>query len=93
LVHHYRPEPADHWRFTADSIRLLAEGNGFRPVAIHPLGGRWSSAASILMPFLRPRPAAPFVVYWLSLRLDAWARRFALPECPMGYVVEARRAA
>jgi SAM-dependent methyltransferase len=91
LVYPYDPEPTDYWRFTEQGVARLLEEAGFTGARIEPLGGRWSSAAYLLEPFLRPRPIVPTVVYWTCMRLDAWAdRHFRWPRCPIGYIVLAR---
>jgi SAM-dependent methyltransferase len=91
LIFPYNPEPTDYWRFTEEALRLLLRHSGFVGADITPFGGRFSAAAYLLSPFLRPRwLVAPFV-YWLCLKLDAWTKRFRLPECPIGYVAKARK--
>lgn len=91
LVYPHTPEPTDYWRFTEESLRLLLRRSGFVEAAIMPFGGRFSAAAYLLSPFLRPRWLVAPIVYWVCLKLDAWAKRFRLSACPIGYVVRARK--
>ena len=91
LVFPYTPEPTDYWRFTKEGLQLLLRNSCFEQIDIHSAGGRFSSVAYLLSPFLRPRWLVAPIVYWLCLKLDAWAKHFGLPECPIGYVVMARK--
>jgi len=92
FVFPYNPEPTDHWRFTAEALRLLLRQSGFTEVAVVPIGERWTAAAYLLSPFLRPRWLVAPLVYWACLRLDDWTKmRFkGLAPCPIAYVVKAR---
>jgi SAM-dependent methyltransferase len=90
LVYPHVPEPTDYWRFTGDGLRLLCENAGFAETTIEPIGGRWSSAAYLLSPFLRPRGVVPPLLYWVCTQLDSWTdRRTNFHRCPIGYVVKA----
>lgn len=91
LVYPHTPEPTDYWRFTDEALRYLLRRNGFVEADIIAVGGRFSAAAYLLSPFLRPRWLVAPIVYWLCLKLDTWAKRFRLPDCPIGYVVRARK--
>ena len=93
LLFPYNPEPTDYWRFTEEGVRYLLQHAGFSVENLVAIGGRWTSVAYLLSPFLRPRWLIPPFVYWLCLRLDRWTtRRFPyLAPCPIGYVVKARR--
>ena len=91
LIYPHNPEPTDYWRFTEDALRLLLRDTGFVEITIVPVGGRWTAAAYLLSPYLRPRRLAPIFPYWLCLKLDAWAeKRFRIPKSPIAYVVKAR---
>lgn len=92
LVFPYTPEPTDHWRFTEEGIRYLLQRTRFLIESIVAIGGRWTSVAYLLTPFLRPHWLIRPLIYWLCLRLDQWTmRRFPhLTPCPIGYVVKAR---
>ncbi len=92
LVWNHDPNPHDYFRFTEDALRLLLERAGFVDIKIVPVGGRWTAAAYLLSPFLRPRPFVPALTYWLCLKLDAWTEQFRIPRCPLGYVAKARIA-
>lgn len=91
LIFPYTPEPTDHWRFTEDGLRFLLCQAGFVELQIFPVGGRFSAIAYLLSPFLRPRWLVAPLVYFLSLKLDSWTKRFRLPDCPIGYVVKAKK--
>lgn len=92
LVFPHVPDPTDHWRFTEESLQLLLRRNSFVEATIIPFGGRFSAAAYLLSPFLRPRWLVAPIVYWVCLKLDAWAKRFRrLSACPIGYVARARK--
>lgn len=94
LIFPHNPEPTDYWRFTEEALQLLLERASFIDISIVPIGGRWTSAAYVLYPFLVARKLMSPLVYWLCLKLDAWTeKRFRLPECPIGYVVRARVSA
>lgn len=91
LIYPHHPEPTDYWRFTEDSLRLLLRDTGFPESTVVPVGGRWTAAAYLLSPFLRPRRLAPILPYWLCMKLDRWTeKRFQIPKCPIAYVVKAR---
>jgi SAM-dependent methyltransferase len=91
LIWHHNPDPHDYWRFTEEALRLLLERAGFADIEIVPIGGRWSAAAYLLSPFLRPRWLVATIVYWTCLQLDAWTeKRFRLPKCPVGYIGKAK---
>lgn len=94
LVFHYNPEPTDHWRFTEEGLKRLLSRSGLLVEELIPIGERWTAAAYLLSPFLRPRWLVAPIVYWLCLKLDAWTvKKFKrLPRCPIGYVVKARKA-
>jgi SAM-dependent methyltransferase len=90
LIAPHNPEPNDYWRFTAEGLRRLFEQAGFTSVEVLALGNRWTAAAYILYPFLRPRRLVAPPIYWTCLRLDAITAAYSrLPSCPIGYVVRA----
>lgn len=94
LIFNYNPAPHDYWRFTEDALRFLLERAGFVNVTVVPVGGRWTAAAYLLSPFLRPRQLVPPFSYWLCLKLDAWTEKsLRLPKCPIGHIVKARASA
>ena len=87
LIYPHVQEPTDYWRFTCDALRLLLEQTGFAGITIIPVGGRWTAAAYLLSPFLRPSWLLAPLVYWICLQLDLWTERFfEIPTCPIGYV-------
>lgn len=91
LIFPHVPEPSDYWRFTEESIKYLLSLSGFTNFTIIPIGERWTAAAYLLDPFLRPRWLIAPLVYWICLKLDTWTtKRFKLPKCPIGYVIKAR---
>ena len=88
LIYPHVQEPTDYWRFTCDALRLLLEQTGFAGITIIPVGGRWTAAAYLLSPFLRPRWFLAPPVYWICLQFDLWTEKFLkIPTCPIGYVV------
>lgn len=94
LVFPYNPEPTDHWRFTEEGLKWLLSRSGLLVEELIPIGERWTAAAYLLSPFLRPRWLVAPIVYWLCLKLDAWTvKKFKrLPRCPICYVAKARKA-
>jgi len=94
LVFPYTPEPTDHWRFTEQGLRWVLSRSGFVIEQLTPVGGRWTAAAYLIEPFLRPRWLATCMVYWVALKLDFWTQRWfrLLAACPIGYVVKARKS-
>lgn len=94
LVYPHTPEPTDYWRFTGETLRLLLEQTGFVDVTIVPIGGRWTAAAYLLSPFMRPHRLVAPLIYWTCLQLDSWTEKcFKLPRCPIGYVAKAKTVA
>lgn len=90
-IYPHVPEPTDYWRFTEETLALLLDRAGFTQVSVIPIGGRWSAAAYLLAPFLRPRWFIAPLAYWICCILDAWTeKRFKIPKCPIGYVVKAK---
>jgi SAM-dependent methyltransferase len=91
LIFPHHPEPTDYWRFTEQTLQLLLRETGFLQPTIVPFGGRWTAAAYLLAPFLRPQRLVAPLAYWLSMRLDAWTEKWFMqpPKCPIGYVVKA----
>jgi SAM-dependent methyltransferase len=93
LVFHENPEPHDYWRFTGEALRLMLNRANFGTVELIAIGERWTTAASLLTPFLRPkllRAVAYLLADWLG-RLTS--RRFGLQPCPMTYLALARKPA
>ncbi|MFL5738472.1 MAG: class I SAM-dependent methyltransferase [Actinomycetota bacterium] len=91
LVFPVNPEPTDLWRFTDGGIDRLLSDAGFAERRIVPLGGRWSSAAYLLEPFLRPRSIVMPAALRAAIALDRWTER-RVPEMapnPVGYCVRA----
>jgi len=87
------PEPHDCWRFTGEGLRLIFDDIGFSGVEVTGIGERWTTVASLLTPFLRPklvRAVAYLLADWLD-RLTS--RRFGLQPCPMTYLALARKPA
>ncbi len=94
LVYPHNPEPTDYWRFTEEALRLIVDQAGFAEFLVVPFGGRWTAAAYLLSPFLRPVWLIAPVVYWLCLKMDVWTgKRFSSTQCPIGYVAKARKPA
>lgn len=90
LVAPHNPEPNDYWRFTAEGLQLLFEQAGFGELEVVPLGNRWTAAAYVLFPFIRPRRLVAGPVYWICLKLDGLTAAYSrLPACPIGYVARA----
>ena len=92
FIYPYNPEPTDYWRFSPEALHRLLYQAGFHDTRIVPIGERWTAAAYLLAPFMRPRwLLAPFA-YWILLKLDRWTMRWfrRWPSCPIGYVVKAR---
>jgi len=94
FVFPYTPEPTDHWRFTEAGIQRLLRKTGLAAESVTPVGGRWTSAAYLLAPFLRPTWLTAVLANWLAIKLDhytAGLRR--LSPCPVAYVVKAHKPA
>jgi SAM-dependent methyltransferase len=91
LIAPYSPDPTDYMRFTAEGISLLLHNAGFTDFEIVPVGNRFSAAAFLLEPFLRPRWIVAPLVHLLCLLLDRVVTYFKLRPCPIGYVVLARK--
>jgi SAM-dependent methyltransferase len=91
LVFPYTPEPTDYWRFTEEGLSWLLYNAGFTDFEIVPVGNRFSAAAFLLGPFLRPRWIVAPLVYLLCLLLDRIVTYFKLRPCPIGYAVLARK--
>jgi SAM-dependent methyltransferase len=91
LVFPVNPEPTDLWRFTDGGIDRLLSDAGFAERRIVPLGGRWSSAAYLLEPFLRPRRVVMPAALRAAVVLDRWTERRApqMAPNPVGYCVRA----
>ncbi len=93
LIFPHNPEPTDHWRFTEEGLRCLLSRSRFLIEELTPTGGRWTGAAYLISPFLRPRWLTATVVYWVALKLDFWSDHWykGLPRCPIAYCVKARK--
>ena len=91
LVFPYTTEPTDYWRFTEEGLSWLLYNAGFTDFEIVPVGNRFSAAAFLLEPFLRPRWIVAPLVHLLCLLLDRVVTYFKLSPCPIGYVVLARK--
>jgi SAM-dependent methyltransferase len=91
LVFPVNPEPTDLWRFTEGGIDRLLSDAGFAERRIVALGGRWSSAAYLLEPFLRPRRVVMPAALRAAVALDRWTERRApqMAPNPVGYCVRA----
>jgi SAM-dependent methyltransferase len=91
LVFDENPEPHDYWRFTSEGLRLMLNPASLSGVELTAIGERWTSAASLLTPFLRPKLVRA-VVYLLADWLDSLtSRHFRLQPCPMAYLALARK--
>jgi len=89
LAFSVNPEPRDLWRFTDEGLRYMFRMAGFDRVEVVPFGGRWTSAAYLVEPFLRPRRLVLPPVARGCLELDRWAaRRLSgrLAAHPVGYL-------
>jgi SAM-dependent methyltransferase len=85
------PEPHDCWRFTGEGLRLTLNDIGFSGVELTAIGERWTTAASLLTPFLRPKLVRA-VAYLLADWLDGLtSRHFRLQPCPMTYLALSRK--
>jgi SAM-dependent methyltransferase len=90
FVFHENPEPHDCWRFTGEGLRLILNDIGFNGVELTGIGERWTTAAGLLTPFLRPRLVRA-VVYLLADWLDSLTSRHSrLRPCPWAYLALAR---
>jgi SAM-dependent methyltransferase len=86
------PEPHDCWRFTGEGLQLVLNQAGFSRVELIAIGERWTTAASLLTPFLRPKLVRA-MAYLLADWLDGLtSRHFRLQSCPMAYLALARSA-
>jgi SAM-dependent methyltransferase len=92
LVFSVSPEPRDLWRFTDEGLRQMFRMARFDRVDVVPFGGRWTSAAYLVEPFLRPRGLVLPPVVRGCLALDRWAARRLggrLSVHPVGYLTRA----
>jgi SAM-dependent methyltransferase len=92
LVFSVNPEPRDLWRFTDEGLHRIFRKAGFGRVDVVPFGGRWTSAAYLVEPFLRPRGLVLAPVARGCLALDRWAARRLggrLAANPVGYLTRA----
>ena len=91
LVYPYNPEPTDFYRFTEEGLKRLLERARFAITDLVALGDRWTAAAYLLGPFLRPRWLTGSLVTGLCLLLDRATHRFfkRWPPCPIGYLIRA----
>jgi SAM-dependent methyltransferase len=94
LVWQYYPGPKDYWRFTAEAVELLLREAGFEEISIVSVGGRWTSSAHLISPFIHPGRSLRPLVHLAAVALD---RLFAklLPRVgpvPLVYCAKARRA-
>lgn len=94
LIFPYTPEPRDFFRFTEESVRILCAEAGFAVTSIQPLGGRFTSAAYLALPFPYPYSLLVFPAYVLAVIADRLALFFfpSLHPAPIGYFAVARRA-
>jgi SAM-dependent methyltransferase len=92
LVFPLNPEPRDLWRFTDEGLHQIFSRAGFDRVDVVSFGGRWTSAAYLVEPFLRPRRLLLPGAVRACLALDRWAARgpgSGLAPHPVGYVSRA----
>jgi SAM-dependent methyltransferase len=92
LVFPVNPEPRDLWRFTDGGLHRMFRKAGFARVDVVPFGGRWTSAAYLVEPFLRPRGLVLPPVVRGCLALDRWAAHRLggrLSAHPVGYLTRA----
>lgn len=93
LIFPYTPEPQDFFRFTEEGVRTLCTNAGFTVISLQSLGGRFTSAAYLALPFPYPYSLLVFPVYILAVIADRLAFFFfsSIPPAPIGYLVVARR--
>jgi SAM-dependent methyltransferase len=92
LVFSVNPEPRDLWRFTDEGLHQMFREAGFDRAEVVPFGGRWTSAAYLVEPFLLPRKLVLPPVARGCLALDSWAARRLggrLAAHPVGYLTRA----
>jgi SAM-dependent methyltransferase len=86
------PEPIDLWRFTDEGLRHVLREAGFEGVEVVPFGGRWTSAAYLIEPYLRPRRIFVPIMARACLALDRWSvgrLTGRLAPHPVGYLTKA----
>lgn len=95
LTFPYTPEPSDYQRLTEEGLRRHLRIAGFAEIEVAPYGGRWSSAAYLLSPFIRPRRWVAPLIFWMAASLDAITESRFRNLAPgfLGYVVRASGAA
>ncbi len=89
LVFAVNPEPRDLWRFTGEGLETLLESAGFSSWEVIGLGGRWTSSAYLLEPYLRPRRLMRPLAVKLCLWLDGLALSGRVARNPVGHVARA----
>jgi SAM-dependent methyltransferase len=70
LIWQYYPEPKDYWRFTAEAVEMLLREAGFDGISIFSVGGRWTSSAHLISPFLHPGRILRPLVHLSAVALD-----------------------
>ncbi len=89
----HTPEPRDFFRFSDEGVRMACADAELSVVSCRPLGGRWSSAAYLISPFLRPYFIFALPVCIIALFFDRLSQLVfpALPRAPMGYLAVVKR--
>jgi SAM-dependent methyltransferase len=94
LIWQHYPEPKDFWRFTSEAVDLLLQEAGFKEISLAAVGGRWSSAAHLISPYVRPGRILRPLVHLVAVALDELCRR-VLPRVggvPLVCCAKARKA-
>lgn len=92
------PDPDDHFRYTASTLRRLFTEVGFREITIRPLGfGPISTAASFIGPIIRIKPLI-FLLYATAIQIDKLLGKlfgdrpqFKSENFPLAYFFEVKK--
>jgi len=94
LIWQYYPEPKDFWRFISEAVDLLLQEAGFKEISLAAVGGRWSSAAHLISPYVHPGRILRPLMHLVAVALDEFSRR-VLPcvgAVPLVHCAKARKA-
>jgi SAM-dependent methyltransferase len=94
LIWQFCPEPRDFWRFTSEAVNLLLQEAGFKEISLAAVGGRWSSSAHLISPYVHPGRILRPLMHLVAVALDELCRRlFPRPGAiPLVYCAKARKA-
>ena len=93
LIWQYCPDPKDFWRFTSDAVDLLLQEAGFKDISLIGVGGRWSSSAHLISPYVHPGRILRPLLHLTAVALDELSR-WILPrvgDVPLVYCAKARK--